>query len=149
MAEFALKLALFLIFALILITLSITDIKEKLIYPRYLLALFVTSLPLFLIENSIGISSRIVGALLISLPMLVLIFINENSFGGGDLKLFFLLGFILGVSGIIYLAIISFMLAGLFAAGLLFLKRRKAKEPIAFGPFISIGFLLSYMNTYF
>jgi leader peptidase (prepilin peptidase)/N-methyltransferase len=64
--------------------------------------------------------------------------------GGGDIKLFCLIGFVLGVK----LLLLSFFLSTLYGAviGVLAILFRlvKKRQPIPFGPFIVAGTLTSY-----
>jgi leader peptidase (prepilin peptidase)/N-methyltransferase len=71
-------------------------------------------------------------------------FISKGGMGFGDVKLFGLIGLVVGTK----LMLLSFFLATLFGAvfGILalLLKLVKKREPIPFGPFIAIGTLTAY-----
>jgi len=75
--------------------------------------------------------------------LLVIAVISRGGMGGGDIKLFAVIGFVLGAKGML----LAFFLATLFGAvfGIIglavgFYKRGK---PIAFGPYIVVGTLVS------
>lgn len=82
----------------------------------------------------------VVGLLL----LLAIAIVSKGGMGGGDVKLFALIGFVVGTK----LLILSFFLATLFGAFFgviaLLLKLVKRKEPIPFGPFIVAGTLTAY-----
>jgi len=56
--------------------------------------------------------------------------------GGGDIKLFAVLGIILGPLGVYLNIILSCLLGSLFVGSLILLKKYNAKKPFAFGPYI-------------
>ncbi|WP_406603718.1 prepilin peptidase [Neobacillus rhizosphaerae] len=76
--------------------------------------------------------------------LLVIAFVSKGGMGGGDIKLYALLGFVLGFK----LVLLSFFLSTLFGAvlgGLAQLFRIvKKRQPIPFGPFIAAGTLSAY-----
>jgi leader peptidase (prepilin peptidase) / N-methyltransferase len=78
------------------------------------------------------------------LLLLIVALVSKGGMGGGDIKLYALIGFVLGLK----LVLLSFFLSTLFGAvigGLaLLLKIVKRKEPIPFGPFIAAGTLTAY-----
>ncbi|MBP2240591.1 leader peptidase (prepilin peptidase)/N-methyltransferase [Cytobacillus eiseniae] len=76
--------------------------------------------------------------------LLFIAIISKGGMGGGDIKLFAVIGFALGVK----LVLLSFFLATLFGAlfglvGMLLGKVKKGK-PIPFGPYIAIGTIVAY-----
>ncbi|MCM2531503.1 prepilin peptidase [Neobacillus pocheonensis] len=78
------------------------------------------------------------------LLLLLIAFVSKGGMGGGDVKLYALLGLVLGFK----LVLLSFFLSTLYGAvvgGLaLLFKIVKRRQPIPFGPFIAAGTLSSY-----
>ncbi|MDQ1001332.1 leader peptidase (prepilin peptidase)/N-methyltransferase [Neobacillus niacini] len=76
--------------------------------------------------------------------LLIIAIVSKGGMGGGDIKLYAVLGFVLGFK----LVLLSFFLSTLFGAvigGLaLLFKVVKRKQPIPFGPFIAAGTLTAY-----
>lgn len=87
----------------------------------------------------VGISSRLIGMVVVSWPLLLITFIVPGAFGGGDIKLLAVLGFYLGWK----MCLISFALAvlagGIYAIVFLLLRKKNGKAHFAFGPFICAG----------
>jgi leader peptidase (prepilin peptidase)/N-methyltransferase len=86
----------------------------------------------------------LLGAAIAFFLLLLIAIISKGGMGGGDIKLFALIGFVLGTK----LVLLAFFLSTLFGAiigimGLAF-KIFKKKEPIPFGPYIVAGSLTSY-----
>ncbi|MGJ7920546.1 prepilin peptidase [Neobacillus sp. LXY-4] len=76
--------------------------------------------------------------------LLVIAIVSKGGMGGGDIKLFALIGMVVGVK----LLFLSFFLSTLFGAvfgliGMAFKLVKKGK-PIPFGPFIAVGTMISY-----
>ncbi|MDP4084553.1 MAG: prepilin peptidase [Bacillota bacterium] len=86
----------------------------------------------------------LIGAVVGFLLLLLIAFVSKGGMGGGDIKLFALIGFVLGVK----LLLLSFFLSTLYGAvfGIIALLFRivKRRQPIPFGPFIVAGTLTAY-----
>jgi leader peptidase (prepilin peptidase) / N-methyltransferase len=76
--------------------------------------------------------------------LLVIALISKGGMGMGDVKLYALIGFVMGFK----LVLLSFFLSTLFGAVIggfaLIFKIVKRKQPIPFGPFIAAGTLTAY-----
>lgn len=86
----------------------------------------------------------LLGAVTGFLLLLIIALVSKGGMGGGDVKLYALLGLVLGFK----LVLLSFFLSTLFGAvigGLaLLFKIVKRRQPIPFGPFIAAGALTAY-----
>jgi leader peptidase (prepilin peptidase) / N-methyltransferase len=86
----------------------------------------------------------LLGAVTGFILLLVIAIVSKGGMGFGDVKLYALLGFVLGFK----LVLLSFFFSTLFGAvigGLaLLFKIVKRKQPIPFGPFIAAGTLTAY-----
>ncbi len=90
-----------------------------------------------------GIGTRILGIFIISLPMLVFVKLLPGSFGGGDIKLMAVCGFLLGYQAALLASFIAIVSAGLVAAFLLLSKKVKKGDHIAFGPYLAVGIFIA------
>ena len=70
---------------------------------------------------------------------LLIAVITKGAMGGGDIKLMALLGFCLGISNIVLIIFLSFVIGAVISLALIALKIKKKKDYIPFGPFISIA----------
>ncbi|WP_286229280.1 prepilin peptidase [Neobacillus mesonae] len=86
----------------------------------------------------------LLGAVIGFILLLIIAIVSKGGMGFGDVKLYALLGLVLGTK----LVLLSFFFSTLFGAvigGLaLLLKIVKRKQPIPFGPFIAAGTLTAY-----
>ena len=106
-----------------------TDIRSKEVENIIILAL----LPCALLSSE-GLALRLLG---MAFPLLLIPF-----FGFGDVLLFAVLGFCLGVRKLCIVFCAATLLAGVFCAFCLAVKKLNKKSSIAFVPFIFLGCLL-------
>ncbi len=125
----------------ILICITMIDFDTMTIPNGLVIALMIPALLCFFVFPQLGILSRVIGIFVISLPMLILtVFIGE-AFGGGDIKLMAVAGFMLGWGNAVLAAFIGLMLGGMVAVCLL--VRKTADKHMAFGPYLCIGIMTS------
>ncbi|MCL2088331.1 MAG: prepilin peptidase [Oscillospiraceae bacterium] len=87
----------------------------------------------------ITVTARLIGFFAVSIPLLAISLIKKDAFGGGDIKLTALCGFLLGWQNMFLAFFISLLLGGGLAVILLGSGRSKAGTHMAFGPFLCIG----------
>lgn len=73
------------------------------------------------------------------LLMMVAYYISRKAIGLGDVKLFTVMGFYLGFSLNYIVLFFSLIFAALYSVWSIFRKKLKAKDEIAFGPFVALG----------
>lgn len=132
----------FIIF-MILLTISLIDHDIMIIPDELQLVLCIPVLALVFLNQDVTLMERIIGCLLVSLPMLLLTYVIPDCFGGGDIKLMFIGGFLLGWSYTLLAMFIAILLAGSYAVYLLLRKKADRKAHIAFGPYLCIGIATS------
>lgn len=93
----------------------------------------------------IGIVSRLIGIVCVSVPMLLLAMFIAGGFGGGDIKLMAACGIFMGWK-ISLIAMFFAVLAG-GAYGVILMARKKAgrKSQFAFGPFLCVGMAAAFL----
>ncbi len=75
--------------------------------------------------------------------MLVIFLVSRGGMGGGDVKLAALLGFWLGLQGVIITLILGFVSGALVGVMLILLGLRRRRDPLPFAPFLSLGALIT------
>lgn len=134
--------------SLLLISLSmiilVTDLTSMLI-PNKILLFF---LPLFIGVRIISPLDpwydAIIGALVGYTVLAVIIILSQGGMGGGDMKLFGMLGIILGWKKILLTLFLASLLGAIIGIILLSTRRLNRKQPIPFGPYIIFAALVSY-----
>lgn len=76
--------------------------------------------------------------------LLIIALVSKGGMGGGDIKLFALIGFVVGVKTLLLAFFLSTFLGAIFGLVGMALKVVKKGKPIPFGPFIALGTLLAY-----
>ena len=138
-----LPLVMWVIFAALLLALSLTDAAKRIIPDRLLIVLAVNRVLWFFVlgeEWSVGL--EVLKALIVPITLLILVLLAEKLMkrelmGGGDIKLLFALALYLSWAQLL-LTLLLGCLAGLaFAA----LTRKKRGMALPFGPFLAAGAL--------
>ncbi|MEG2298367.1 MAG: prepilin peptidase [Anaerovoracaceae bacterium] len=144
-AAFGLTIKALLIFLVIglLIVITFIDIDFQEIPDGCNLAIFILGIILNFVDSDISIWSMIMGFFIISVPMLLLTMLIDGAFGGGDIKLVAACGVLLGARGVLLGSFVGIILGGIFGVYLLLSKRKELKEHFAFGPFLSVGMIVS------
>lgn len=141
----------FIFYALIsstLIIITIIDLKkmiipDSLVITLLILSLLHTALNYIIHKIPINFIDSIGGLILASIIFLLIIVISRGGMGVGDATLIGALGFILGVKNILLTIFLSFILGGIISVFLLATKLKTKKDPIPFGPFIVLGFMIT------
>ncbi|MFV9511065.1 prepilin peptidase [Tepidibacillus sp. LV47] len=131
-------------FAMVMIVVTLSDIRyqiipDKITYPGILfflvLRLFIHPLPYL---------HYLLGALIGGGLLLLIAIISRGGMGGGDIKLFFLIGLVLGWQNTLLALFLSTGIGAIIGGLLLLLRMIKRKQMIPFGPFIFIGTMITY-----
>lgn len=141
---FSAELVIAYLFSLIMITVTISDIRykiipDKIVYPGILL-IFI----LRLLIHPIPFWNYILGAVIFGGFLLLVAIISRGGMGGGDIKLFFLIGLALGWQDALLALFLASLSGTIFGAILLLTGKIKKRELIPFGPFIFIGTMIAY-----
>lgn len=127
------------LFFSILIIISMIDLDTMLIPNRLVAAIFVLGIASIWIFPEVSLLSRLIGAVIISVPFL-LIAIFTGGMGGGDVKLMFAAGILLGTKSIIIAALIGIVLAAICG---IIIKLKTKVSKIPFGPYLSVGLVIA------
>jgi leader peptidase (prepilin peptidase)/N-methyltransferase len=78
-----------------------------------------------------------------------LIMAVTNAMGGGDVKMVGALGILVPFSQIGLFLLLPFIVGAVISIFLIVTKKRKKDDMVPFGPFITIGFLLTTLNFWY
>ena len=123
----------------ILLVVALIDWDTQMIYDRFHIMILILAVFDFLLYPERGIVTRLIGALIISVPMLILALVIPGAFGGGDIKLMAASGLLLGTASIVCAMFIGIVTGGGYAAVMLAGKKLEKKDQFAFGPFLALG----------
>lgn len=120
------------------------DWKTKIIYDRFHIGIIITgiaSMPLY--PERVPLE-RLLGVMVVALPMLLLALLVEGAFGGGDIKLMASSGFLLGWRSMIPAIFLGLLTGGVYCVWMLWRKKLGRKDRFAFGPFLAVGLAVAY-----
>jgi hypothetical protein len=138
------EIVLVFLLGMVLLCISYIDFDTMLIPNRILVIFGILVIALAEIEPLPSFKERIGGMLIVSGFMLVMNQLIE-CFGGGDIKLMFLVGYLLGGRACVFAFLIAVLTGGVYAILLLLLKKANRKSYIPFGPFLSLGILVVFL----
>ncbi len=149
----------------VLVTLSVIDQATMEIPNGFHIAILIAAIvsiwfdPTFGV-NSVTLVSRAIGFFCISVPMYLLAVLT-GGFGGGDVKLMAVAGLLLGWKGVICAFFVGIFSAAFYCIYILIyaiivIVKKEApsfkegmnaamKMPFAFGPYLSVGIVVSYL----
>lgn len=70
---------------------------------------------------------------------------KQEAMGGGDIKLVFIMGLVLGIKGLALALLIAFNSAALVGVGLIVLRRKGRRDYVPFGPFLIASTVIVYI----
>lgn len=131
-------------FFMILLAITWIDIDTMTIPDSLIISCFILGIfSMFIMKLSL--IDRVIGMIIISIPLIVMNGILPNCFGGGDIKLIGAGGFLLGYQRIIIAMLLAIFISGSYASYLLLKHKIDRKQYIAFGPYVCMGMLLSLL----
>jgi len=123
---------------------TITDINYFII-PNKLLIFFMGLFIVIKVLHPLDTwYDSLLGFLISYLLILLLIILSRGGMGAGDMKFLAVIGFLTGTKIALLGFMFAILLGGLYGIYLLIIKRKNKSNYIPFGPFISIGILISY-----
>lgn len=134
-----LRTVLALLFLIYLTAAGVHDAGKKEIPDQYVLGICLLAAVSAITLEDPGLSSRLLGSLCVSGPLLLTALAIPGAFGGGDIKLTAAGGLFLGVKSTLVSAVIAFLLGGLYSVWILAGKKGNKKTAVAFGPFLCAG----------
>lgn len=128
----------------ILAVIAFIDWDTKIIYDRFHVMIFILGFVSMWLYPQIRLKDRLIGAVVIALPMFLMALFIEGAFGGGDIKLMAASGFLLGVKGIVCGMFLGILTGGIYCIGMVLLHKLDKKASFAFGPFLAVGLAVAY-----
>ena len=126
--------------------LSVMDIKYGILSDKLVLFAAVITTLLYIQEPFVLLMHGLVGLACLAVLMGLFLFTKGKGIGLGDVKLSFVMGYLLGFPMILIAFYLAFLTGGLVAIILVLAKKRKlVGGTIAFGPFLLLGTYVSWL----
>lgn len=130
------EMILYYVLLCLLLFVSLRDISTQEIDYKYQLMIFISIIMLDIYENKFYLLEMIVVFVIFFLIMVI-----SKGLGGADVNVYSLLTLLIGKK-IIYVYIISILIASIFALYILLIKKKDKRYQLSFIPFIYVAFLL-------
>jgi leader peptidase (prepilin peptidase)/N-methyltransferase len=119
----------------VLLAVSLVDMDTMEIPDMLIIALIPLAVAAIWAEPGVTLLHRGIGFAAVSLPMLIVARCVDGGFGGGDIKLMAVCGFIFGWQRILLAFFLALIIGVIFAL----IKKKKKGEHFAFGPSLCAG----------
>ena len=123
----------------VLLCTALIDIETLEIPDRIHVIILVLAVLSTVHSTEAAITNRLLGAVIVSVPMLLIALLVSGGFGGGDIKLMAASGLLLGTKEIVVAAFVSILTGSIYSAYLLITKQAQRDTQFAFGPFLCTG----------
>ena len=130
------------LFLLMLVACASADINKGIVPDLIVILIAVTGIiNFFVIEGfSIkGLTDHLIGAVCVSVPMLLITLLVKGAFGGGDIKLTAAAGLFLSWRFVLAGTLLGMFISGFYGIYLLLLKKAEKKSKIKLVPFLAYG----------
>ena len=129
------------VYLMILCRIAYADWKYQIIEPWPHIGILTLACMEMLFRVGVSVQERCLGAVVIAVPMLVLTVLLKGGFGGGDIKLMAVSGFLNGVKVITYAGMLGIILSGIYVSMMLAAGKMGRKDSFALGPFLVMGII--------
>ena len=129
------------VYLMILCRIAYADWKYQIIEPWTHIGILTLACMEMLFRVGVSVQERCLGAVVIAVPMLVLTVMLKGGFGGGDIKLMAVSGFLNGVKVITYAGMLGLILSGIYVSMMLAAGKMGRKDSFALGPFLVMGII--------
>jgi leader peptidase (prepilin peptidase)/N-methyltransferase len=132
-----------------LMALTVYDLRWMLLPDRIIYPLIFIMLAVLLLEMALGMPQSIAARHVLAALVLGGAFFTLASlaggrlFGGGDVKLGFLMGLILGLREVTVATLLAFWSAAIVGVVLMIVRRKTRKSYLPFGPFLVLGTIIA------
>lgn len=127
------------VYLMILCRIAYADWKYQIIEPWTHIGILTLACMEMLFRVGVSVQERCLVAVVIAVPMLVLTVMLKGGFGGGDIKLMAVSGFLNGVKVITYAGMLGIILSGIYVSMMLAAGKMGRKDSFALGPFLVMG----------
>lgn len=131
-------------FMMMMIAATLSDLKYNIIPNSITYSGIFLFLILRIFIHPLPVWSYFLGSIIGGGIFLLLAILSRGGMGGGDIKLFFLIGLVLGWQNTVLAIFLSSFVGTLIGGTLLLFGVVKRKQFVPFGPFIFIGTLITY-----
>jgi prepilin signal peptidase PulO-like enzyme (type II secretory pathway) len=134
-----------------LMVLAVYDLRWMILPDKVVLPLIVVSFIYAAVMAVMGhdprlLADHLLAATLAGGSFYALVFFSKGrAMGGGDIKLAFAMGLILGIRAMLLALFLAFTIGAIIGIGLILSHRKGKKDQIPFGPFLVLATIIAYL----
>lgn len=128
----------------ILVCVTMVDFDTMEIPDGFNLMLIIPAIAAIFVFPEVSITARIIGLFAVSLPMFLIAWLT-GGFGGGDIKLIAVCGFLLGWQNVLVATFIALVLGAIVGVYLKATHKIEKNQPIPFGPYLCAGIYIAIL----
>ncbi|MDF2556414.1 MAG: pilD [Bacillales bacterium] len=128
----------------ILVCVTMVDFDTMEIPDGFTITLMIPAIAAIFIFPELSITARVIGFFAVSLPMFLIAWLT-GGFGGGDVKLIAVCGFLLGWQNVLVATFIALVLGAIVGVYLKVTHKIDNKQLIAFGPYLCAGIYIAIL----
>ena len=128
-----------------LIVITFIDAEHQIIPNKLTFLIFIWGIIWQIFYSEMFLYQAIGGAILGGGLLLLAAIISGGGMGGGDIKLMFAAGVIMGIQTTALALFLSFLVGSIIGITLILLNIKNRKDPIPFGPFLSLGIFIAVL----
>jgi leader peptidase (prepilin peptidase)/N-methyltransferase len=128
----------------ILVCVTMVDFDTMEIPDGFNLALIIPAITAISVFPDISFTARVIGFFAVSVPMFLIGWLT-GGFGGGDMKLIAVCGFLLGWQNVLVATFIALILGAIAGVYLKATHKIESKQPIPFGPYLCAGVYIAIL----
>ncbi len=141
---FSLELIVALLFISLLVIITVSDLAYMLIPDKILLFFLVPLAIMRFVSPLTPWWDSPLGAVIGFTVLLLVALVSKGGMGGGDIKLFFVIGLVLGTIHTLLTIFLASLIGTVLGLISLRILKKGRKTPIPFGPSIAIGAIITY-----
>ena len=144
-------LGLWLLILTLLIIMAVYDARwmilpDKIMYPTIVVAAGLLVVRMVQAHSWVVGRGPVLAALIAGGGFFAMVYFSKGrAMGGGDIKLAFLMGLLLGLKGTALAMLIAFNVAAVVGITLIIVRKRGRRDQIPFGPFLVLGTVVAYL----
>lgn len=130
------------IFLILLVACAVSDIKDGIVPDLVHVAIVLLAIVNIYVNemhSTQNLAQHLIGAVIVSVPMLIVALIVKKAFGGGDIKLMASAGFYLGAKAAVAGFFLGMFTSGIYVIVMLALHRKTRKSTVKLAPFLVYG----------
>jgi prepilin signal peptidase PulO-like enzyme (type II secretory pathway) len=136
---------------MMLIVLAVYDKRWMILPDKVMMPLLVVAFAYDLVAASLAHSPQLLAGYLAAACVAggffyaIVFFSKGRGMGGGDIKLAFVMGLILGPANTAVAMLLAFNVAAIVGVAMIIIRKRKRRDQIPFGPFLVGGTVVAYL----